>query len=68
MGEREITVYVFKHDRLGWKPMWTAHTRYANPRWTGCRVVKVVAKNGTEAKRLAIKAEKARDAAAAEAK
>lgn len=67
MGEREITVYVFKEERPGRKPMWTAYTRWASPEWNGCRVVNVMAANGAEAKRIAIAAEKARDAAEAEA-
>ncbi len=52
MSEREFTVGVFppSQDVRGYQ----AYTRDYQPNWKGCQVVKVLAENGTQAKRRAI--------------
>ena len=52
---KSITVAVFVHEYKDRKPLITAYTRDYHPGWDGCNLVHVVAKNGTEGKKQAIK-------------
>ena len=51
---KTIRVAVFVHSRKGRKPLIMAYTRDYNSSWEGYNGVSVEAKNGTEAKKLAI--------------
>lgn len=62
MNTRPIAVYVSRHDRPGRKPIYTAYTYWFNPAWKSGKVYTVEARNGTEAKKLAIKLAKEEDA------
>lgn len=57
---KNIHVAVFVHLRENRKPMITAYTRWFNPSWSGYNGIDVQAKNGTEAKKIAIAEIKAR--------
>ena len=53
----DVAVFVQRGKR-GWK--FDAYTRWFNPSWSGCNMVRVRAENGTAAKKMAINEIKAR--------
>lgn len=58
---KTIQVGVFTHDRgPGRKPLITAYTTWFNAAWENCCLHDVDAKNGTEAKKIAISDHKAK--------
>ena len=53
--ERFFKVGVFIHERGKRKPLFVAYTRYYSLDWDGCNELRVLAINGAEAKKKAIK-------------
>ena len=53
-GVKQIKVAVSTHEREGRKPLVMAYTLWYSPTWPGLCMHTVEAKNGTEAKRIAI--------------
>jgi hypothetical protein len=51
---RRIRVAVFYDDSPRLRVRWGAYTNWYSPTWPGCCMHEVEAKNGTEAKKLAI--------------
>lgn len=58
---KSFRVATFVNERPSGTRYWNAYTRDYNESWSGCRMYTVLAKNGTEAKRIAISLRKADD-------
>lgn len=56
--EKTFQVMTFYEPREGRAPRVAAYTTWASPSWDGCKVIEVKAKDGTEAKKIAIRLRK----------